>query len=104
MDVPEESKGTKVGEALDRVSDRESFVAFVWALAEERELAEELERENPDYYKYGGALRWQNSSISSYLSAALSCLEDPEFFGEHISEQPSWRAFAEFLYMGKIWE
>jgi hypothetical protein len=104
MDVSEDSGSANVAKALDRVTDRESFVAFVEALVEERELAEQLEREKPEYYKYGGALSWQNSTISSYLSAALNCVEDPNSLGEHISEVPSWRAFAEFLYMGKVWE
>jgi hypothetical protein len=101
----EETSGNyKVIEALDKVKDRESFVAFVWALIEEREQAEKLEREKPGYFSYGGALGWQNSTISSYLSAALSCVEDSESLGENISEEPSWRAFAEFLYSGKIYE
>jgi hypothetical protein len=103
MDTTEPYESDKLIAALEKVNDRESFVTFVWALVEEREQAEALERENPEYYKYGAPLGWQNGSISSYLSAALNEIEDPESF-EHISEEPSWRTFAEFLYVGKIYE
>ncbi len=90
----------KVTKHLFGVKDRESFAAFVRTLIEEREEAEELERENPERYKYlGGALGWQQRAISSYLNAALACVEDSESFKE-----PSWRAFAEFLHGGKIYE
>ena len=102
--IAELSGNPKVVELLENVRDRESFVAFVQSLIEEREQAEKLENERPEYWKCGGALAWQNSSISSYLGAALSCVEDSESLAEHISEEPSWRAFAEFLYCGKIYE
>jgi len=86
-------------ELLGQVKDRESFLAFVLALAEERELAEKMEREEPEKYRFSGALGWENGSISSFLGAALACVED----GSHL-EEASWRGFAEFLYCGKIYE
>jgi hypothetical protein len=90
-------------ELLDRVRDRESFVAFVEALADERERAEALERANPGNYALalGGALNWQNGEISSFLNAALRCFDHPD---NRDSEEPTWRLFAEFLYFGKIYE
>jgi hypothetical protein len=86
-------------ELLGQVKDRESFLAFVLALVEERELAEKIEKEEPEKYRFSGALGWENGSISSFLSAALACAED----GSHL-EEASWRGFAEFLYCGKIYE
>lgn len=86
-------------ELLGQVKDRESFLAFVLALVEERELAEKMEKEEPEKYRFSGALGWENGSISSFLSAALACAED----GSHL-EEASWRGFAEFLYCGKIYE
>jgi hypothetical protein len=86
-------------ELLGRVKDRESFLAFVKALVEERELAEKMERDGPEKYRFCGALGWENASISSFLGAALACVED----GSHF-EEASWRGFAEFLYCGKIYE
>jgi hypothetical protein len=86
-------------ELLGQVKDRESFLAFVLALVKERELAEKMEKEEPEKYRFSGALGWENGSISSFLSAALACAED----GSHL-EEASWRGFAEFLYCGKIYE
>jgi hypothetical protein len=88
-------------ELLDRVTDRDSFIAFVEALAAEREKAEAMERAEPVGYQLGGALGWQNGDISGFLSAALACFDHPD---HRTSEEPSWRLFAEFLYFGKIYE
>jgi hypothetical protein len=90
-------------EFLDRVDDRESFIAFVEALAEERRRAAQLENEQPIRYQLGGALGWQNGDIASFLEAAL------EYFQEgparpRPESKPSWRMLAEFLYCGKVIE
>ena len=92
-----------VSEYLENVKDKETFIAFVQALAEERERAQELERENPVRYQLGGALDWQNGDIARYLWAALECFE-PRPFYEPVKDEPTWKGFAEFLYMGKIYE
>jgi len=86
-------------EFLGQVKDRESFLAFAKALLEERERAEKMEAEEPEKYRFSGALGWENGSITSFLGAALACVED----GSHF-EEASWRGFAEFLYSGKIYE
>ena len=92
-----------VFEHLENVKDKETFIAFVRALAEEREQAQELERENPVRYQLGGALDWQNGDIASYLWAALQYFE-PAPYREPVKEEPTWKGFAKFLYMGKIYE
>ena len=92
-----------VHDYLEQVRDRDTFIAFVEALAAEREEAEKLERERPDYYQLGGALNWQNADISSFLYACLACFDDRPY-QKGVSEEPSWRGFAEFLYFGKIYE
>ena len=86
-------------ELLGQVKDRESFLAFAKALMEERELADKMEGEEPEKYRFCGALGWENDSISSFLDAALASVEDGSYF-----EEASWRSFAEFLYCGKIYE
>ena len=91
----------KPEELLDRVRDRDSFLAFVAALAEEREQAEAMERAEPVGYSLGGALGWQNGCIASFLQAALNCFDHPD---NRNSNDPSWKLFAEFLYFGKIYE
>ena len=88
-------------ELLDHVNDRDSFVAFVEALAADRQRAEAMERADPVGYQLGGALVWQNGDISGFLSAALNCFDHPE---NRAATESSWRLFAEFLYFGKIYE
>jgi hypothetical protein len=85
-------------ELLGQVKDRESFLAFAKALVEERELAEKMEREEPEKYRFCAPLGWENRSISSFIGAALACVEDGSYF-----EEANWRGFAEFLYCGKIY-
>jgi hypothetical protein len=89
-------------ELLDKVVDRDSFVAFVNALASQREQAEQLERDDPTRYQLGGAHHWQNSSISSFLYASLAYFDAKPF---HKPErEPSWKMLADILYYGKIYE
>ncbi|HMV82750.1 MAG TPA: hypothetical protein PLD20_03395 [Blastocatellia bacterium] len=89
-------------EMLDRVCDKDSFIAFVQALAGEREDAEKIEKENQDIYFVDGAHNWKNADIASFLHAALGYFDERPF---HKAEQePSWKMFAEFLYVGKIYE
>ena len=91
-----------LGEMLDTVNDRESFIAFVQAMAAEREEAERMERAEPVAYQLGGALGWQNGDISTFLDAALFSFEPGP---NHQPEAtPSWKMFAEFLFFGKIYE
>ena len=88
-------------EFLEKVSDRASFIEFLTALAEEREEAERMERDEPRYQR-GGAHNWQNGSISSFLWASLAYFDAKPF---HEPESaPSWRMLAEILYHGKIYE
>jgi hypothetical protein len=68
-------------ELLDKVIDRDSFQAFVLALAAERREAARMEREEPVRYSLGGALRWQNGDIASFLEAAL-CYFDAGYYHE----------------------
>ena len=89
-------------ELLNRVVDRESFIEFVTALAEEREEAEQMEHDDPERYQFGCALRWQNGSISSFLYASLSYFDSKPF--HEPESKPSWKMLAEILYYGKIYE
>jgi hypothetical protein len=89
----------RIFELLLEVKDRDSFLAFAKALLKERELAEKMEIEEPEKYRFSGPLGWENGSVSTFLSAALASVEDGSYF-----EESSWRGFAEFLYCGKIYE
>ncbi len=71
-------------------------------MADEREKAEQMERDDPVKFQLGGAMNWQNGDISAFLHAALDYFAEKPF---HQPEgMPSWKMFAEFLYFGKIIE
>jgi len=93
---------TDTFQLLEAVNDRESFVAFVMALAAERESAAKIESENPTRYMLDGAHGWANADIPQFLEAAC------EFFGSipdgEPDPEPSWKVFAEILWCGKIIE
>jgi len=74
---------------LDRVNDRASFLVFVQALEADRasHLAE-----------------WQSSTIEGFLEAARAWATDSRELPTSLPAEPSWRAFATFLYCGKIYE
>jgi hypothetical protein len=89
-------------EVLERVTDRDSFIAFVEALAAERSDAAAIERANPQTYMVDGAHGWKNGDIDGFLYAALRYFEPgPD---DRPESEPSWRVFAEILWCGKIIE
>jgi hypothetical protein len=96
-----------VSDPLDphMVHDRESFFAFVSALAADRRASVVAERQAPSS-PYGPPTGgWENATIESFLEAALSWAEDTEMGLSHgLPAEPSWKAFAAFLYCGKIYE
>lgn len=92
----------KPHELLGQVQDRDSFIAFVRALAAEREAAQEVELAHPDPLMVDGTFDWMNTEIAPFLYACLDYFEDKPFHKPE--DQPSWKMFAEFLYFGKIIE
>jgi hypothetical protein len=96
---------TNLLEKLEQVTDRDSFFAFVKALIEDRkdEIAKEkITPSNP----YGpGANGWENGTIEDFLEAALAWAKATKMGqSQELSGEPSWKAFAVFLYCGKIYE
>lgn len=89
-------------ELLEKVKDRDSFIEFVSALAEERAEAEQMERAEPKRYQLGGANNWQNSTISAFLYSSLAYFEPSPL--RKPEDEPSWKMMADILYFGKIYE
>jgi len=88
---------------LDAVTDRETFLAFVWSLVEDRQKADAIEAADPELHRWGGAEGWQNQTIVSLLEATVAGSAHPSW-PEQGAEAPSWKDFALFLLMGKIYE
>ncbi len=92
-----------VEDYLESVGNRETFLLFVRALIWDRQEASAREEQAPASQRGYGAFGWQNDSIESYFEAALRCVEAQTPQNDFLRE-PSWKAFAEFLYCGKIYE
>jgi hypothetical protein len=77
------------------VTDRDSFLAFVRALAEDRRMSVAAERASPISPYGADAGGWENVTIETFLEAALAWAEDSRRF----PVEPSWQAFATFLVL-----
>jgi hypothetical protein len=92
-------------ELLEQVTDQASFLTFVWALVDDRREAMAKERAQPAPPYGPDAGGWENDSIDTYLAAAASWAVDSDMgHRQGLPPGPSWRAFAAFLYCGKIYE
>jgi hypothetical protein len=82
-------------EKLERVTDRQSFFDFVKALIEDREDEVAKEKSNPSNSYGPGANGWENSTIESYLAAALAWAKDTQMGQtQGLTEELSWKSFA----------
>ena len=90
-------------ELLDAVNSRETFLAFVSALVEDRREADAIEASNPEGYRWAGANGWQNGTIAMFLEGALAYAQSSNW-ADRQSDTPSWSDLARFLFLGKIYE
>src|SRR5205809_119946 len=77
----------------DRVNSRDTFLAFVEALAAERASDAAGEGKQPSNLYGPTAKLWENTTIHDFLEAAVACARD----GKSLLEQPTWRDIALFL-------
>lgn len=93
-------------ELAEQVDSKEKFIAFVSALAADREAEVEIERERPSSPYGSGARGWENGSIEAFLGAMSAWAAGGYgHTGEpHVTDQPSWRTFAKILHSGKFYE
>ncbi|WP_348944289.1 hypothetical protein ABHF33_12660 [Chitinibacter sp. FCG-7] len=92
-----------VSELLDQVTDSETFLAFVRALAADRTESVTKEKSSCSYAPDPNG--WENTNIDSFLEGAISWAEASNFgVKQGLSESNPWRQFAVFLYCGKIYE
>lgn len=90
---------------LDSVTDEQSFLRFLQALAEDWEDEQQKELANPSPPYCTGANGWENGTIGAFLDAAFQW-GDSSSDGLRFYEKPSnpWKRAAEILYMGKLYE
>jgi len=94
----------RLHDLLERVDDRASFFASVEALIADREDEVEKEKLSPSNSEVG-TNGWVNDSIEGFLECALAWAESTDMgVTQGLQEEPSWKAFAAFLYCGKIYE
>ena len=97
-----------LNDLLEQVNSKQTFLRFAWALAADfhDEQEKEASHPTPSLGVVQGANGWYNHSVDAFLNqmcywaAATSAMTDEPM----VPEQPSWRAFAEMLYMGKHYE
>jgi hypothetical protein len=91
-----------LSELEDAVCDDKPSLEFVVALVRDREQSIEAEKQNPSSPYGPDAGGWENTSISSFLEAALAWAEASQF-GRIPATNP-WKRFTCFLHPGKIYE
>lgn len=93
-------------EMVEGVDSKESFLRFVQALAEDAEAANVEPERTADGKLNLSPCGWENGSVSAFLGAmsAWAAGNSGITGNPMVSEQASWRAFAEILHAGKFYE
>jgi hypothetical protein len=97
---------SELHEMAEQVNSKESFIAFVNALAADRAKEVEIEKKNPSNPYGPGACGWENVTIEACLQsmAAWASTTSAETGRPSVPEEASWRTFAKMLYAAKIYE
>jgi hypothetical protein len=78
---------------LEQIETREDLARFIAALKDDFVA-------NRD--------EWENWDLGAYLESMAAWMTDMDRYRRHVgqpfSSEPSWKAFAEILYAGKIYE
>jgi len=90
---------------VEAVVDEASFLKFVAALRQDREV-EVAAQTTTSIDPFGrGPNGWENHTIEAFLEAAFSWAEDSNFGkSQGLTDENPWKKFAVFLYCGKIYE
>ena len=92
-------------ELLDQVHDCDSFLRFVRELIADRRAATSQDQHTSDNADDLDVTGWENDTIEDFLAASLAWADDSQMGTlQGLPQEPSWKAFAVFLYCGKIYE
>ncbi|WP_137111546.1 hypothetical protein [Rhodobacter sp. SY28-1] len=89
----------------ERVHDLSSFLDFLEALMNDWEAATVSEKASPSS-SYSSMYGWENTSIGSFLEAAIAGARDNKLGqpGNYLADSNPWRQAAEIMLLGKIYE
>ena len=92
----------ELGELIEKVNSKETFLEFVRALASDWAEEQRLEKVSPSAPYGPGAKGWENGSIHDFLDAMQAWASSSN--GELVPSQADWKTFARILYAGKFYE
>ena len=92
-------------EMAEKVDSKESFLRFVQALADDAAAADAEPERTTDGKLNLSPRGWENGTIAAFLEAmAAWAAANSGITGKPmVSEQASWRTFAEILHSGKFY-
>lgn len=97
---------TNLYEMADRVDSKESFLAFIRALADDATSAAKENQHTRDGKINLSPGGWENGTIADFLYTAEAWASGN--YGHngqpHVPVEPSWRSFAHLLHSGKFYE
>lgn len=96
--------GDKVLEALENVTDAQTFFAFLNALQHDVPTSDEVTKHAKAHPYSSGVRGWENGSIATFLDAAIAGGQDNQIGHHAKNAQQAWRAAAEIIYCGKSYE
>jgi hypothetical protein len=93
-------------EMAERVNSKESFLRFVQLLAEDAKAVDAEPERTSDGKLNLSPRGWENGSVAAFLGAisAWASANSGITGKPMVSEQASWRTFAEILHAGKYYE
>jgi hypothetical protein len=100
-----EDMNRRLRDALEAVTDEQSFIQFLVALGSDWEAEQEIESVQPSSPYSSGALGWENGTIAAFLDA--SCRWGSESAnGLRFYQVPenTWRRVADIIFAGKGYE
>ena len=97
---------TNFYEMAETVDSKESFLTFIAALAEDAERADAEPKRTPDGEMNLSPRGWENGTVAAFLGAmAAWAAANSGLTGKPmVSEEATWRTFAEILHAGKFYE
>lgn len=93
-----------VFEKLEAVCDSGTFLEFLEVMLKDLPRPDEMAKKASTEAYFNGIGGWMNQDLWSFLEASIACGQDNEIGKQSQSSAEAWKAAAEILYGGKIYE